>query len=77
MEHIWCAAATAHRGSAIPPGSEPVMVKPGVTGRAQVRAVAGGMVAAAVGLTDLFLPGRAEHQGPDGGGTAAIIADVG
>ncbi len=41
------------------------------------RAVVGGVVAAAVGMTDLFISGGAEHQGPDGGGPVAIIADVG
>jgi cyanuric acid amidohydrolase len=41
------------------------------------RAVVGGVVAAAVGMTDLFISGGAEHQGPDGGGPVAIIADMG
>ena len=41
------------------------------------RAVVGGVVAAAVGRTDLFISGGAEHQGPDGGGPIAIIADAG
>ena len=38
------------------------------------RALVGGVVAAAVGRTDLFVSGGAEHQGPDGGGPIAIIA---
>ena len=38
------------------------------------RAVVGGMVAAAVGRTDVFVSGGAEHQGPDGGGPVAVIA---
>ncbi len=38
------------------------------------RAMVGGVVAAAVGRTDLFVSGGAEHQGPDGGGPIAIIA---
>jgi cyanuric acid amidohydrolase len=38
------------------------------------RAVVGGVVAAAVGFTELFVSGGAEHQGPDGGGPIAIIA---
>jgi cyanuric acid amidohydrolase len=38
------------------------------------RAMVGGVVAAAVGRTDLFVSGGAEHQGPDGGGPVAIIA---
>jgi cyanuric acid amidohydrolase len=38
------------------------------------RALVGGVVAAAVGSTDLFVSGGAEHQGPDGGGPIAVIA---
>ncbi len=41
------------------------------------RAVVGGVVGAAIGQTDLFISGGAEHQGPDGGGPIAIIADMG
>jgi cyanuric acid amidohydrolase len=39
------------------------------------RAMVGGVVAAAIGRTDLFVSGGAEHQGPDGGGPIAIIAE--
>jgi cyanuric acid amidohydrolase len=38
------------------------------------RGVVGGVLAAAVGRTDLFVSGGAEHQGPDGGGPIAVIA---
>ncbi len=38
------------------------------------RALVGGVIAAAVGCTDLFVSGGAEHQGPDGGGPVAVIA---
>jgi cyanuric acid amidohydrolase len=38
------------------------------------RAMVGGVVAAAVGRTDLFISGGAEHQGPDGGGPISVIA---
>lgn len=38
------------------------------------RAVVGGMIASAVGRTDVFVSGGAEHQGPDGGGPVAVIA---
>jgi len=41
------------------------------------RAVVGGVIAAAVGRTDLFVSGGAEHQGPDGGGPVAVIARAG
>lgn len=40
------------------------------------RAAVGGVVGAALGQTDLFISGGAEHQGPDGGGPIAIIAQV-
>lgn len=40
------------------------------------RALVGGVAAAALGRTDLFVSGGAEHQGPDGGGPVAIIARV-
>lgn len=40
------------------------------------RAVVGGVVAAATGLTDLFISGGAEHQGPGGGGPVAVIAEM-
>ena len=38
------------------------------------RALVGGVVAGAVGCTDVFVSGGAEHQGPDGGGPVAVIA---
>jgi cyanuric acid amidohydrolase len=38
------------------------------------RALVGGVLAAAIGRTDLFVSGGAEHQGPDGGGPLAVIA---
>ncbi len=40
------------------------------------RALVGGVIAAAVGRTELFVSGGAEHQGPDGGGPVAVIAKV-
>ena len=38
------------------------------------RALVGGVVAGAVGRTDVFVSGGAEHQGPDGWGPLAVIA---
>lgn len=37
------------------------------------RALVGGVLAGAIGRTDLFVSGGAEHQGPDGGGVVAVI----
>ena len=38
------------------------------------RALVGGVLAAVIGDTELFVSGGAEHQGPDGGGPVAVIA---
>jgi cyanuric acid amidohydrolase len=38
------------------------------------RALVGGVIAAAIGCTELFVSGGAEHQGADGGGPIAVIA---
>lgn len=40
------------------------------------RALVGGVAAAVLGRTDLFVSGGAEHQGPDGGGPVAVIGRV-
>jgi len=40
------------------------------------RALVGGVLAGALGDTQLFVSGGAEHQGPDGGGPVAVIARV-
>ncbi|MDW3225072.1 MAG: ring-opening amidohydrolase [Paracoccaceae bacterium] len=39
------------------------------------RAFVGGVLAGLTGRTDLFISGGAEHQGPDGGGPVAVIAE--
>lgn len=41
-----------------------------------VRGAVGGLVAGVLGDTRIFVSGGAEHQGPDGGGLVALIADV-
>jgi cyanuric acid amidohydrolase len=41
------------------------------------RAFVAGALAGVIGHTALFVSGGAEHQGPDGGGPCAIIADAG
>ncbi|MEM9392330.1 MAG: ring-opening amidohydrolase [Pseudomonadota bacterium] len=40
------------------------------------RAIVGGALSGLVGRTDLFVSGGAEHQGPDGGGPVALIAEL-
>ncbi|WP_205648455.1 ring-opening amidohydrolase [Acuticoccus kandeliae] len=42
-----------------------------------IRGALGGLVAGLVGDTRIFVSGGAEHQGPDGGGLLAIIAETG
>ena len=39
------------------------------------RAMVGGTLGGLIGRTDLFISGGAEHQGPDGGGPVALIAE--
>ena len=40
------------------------------------RAFVAGALAGAIGHTELFVSGGAEHQGPDGGGPCAVIVDA-
>lgn len=40
-----------------------------------IRGALGGLVAGMTGETQLFVSGGAEHQGPDGGGLIAIVAE--
>jgi len=45
-----------------------------VSSTRHARAFVGGALAGLTGISDLFVSGGAEHQGPDGGGPVAIIA---
>lgn len=40
-----------------------------------IRGAVGGLVAGVIGDTRIFVSGGAEHQGPDGGGLIAVIAE--
>ena len=40
-----------------------------------IRGAVGGLVAGVTGETQLFVSGGAEHQGPDGGGLIAVVAE--
>jgi cyanuric acid amidohydrolase len=46
-----------------------------INAQRHVRGAVGGLVASVVGDTRIFVSGGAEHQGPDGGGLIAVIAD--
>ena len=47
-----------------------------INAQRHIRGAVGGMVAAVLGDTRIFVSGGAEHQGPDGGGLVSIIAEV-
>jgi cyanuric acid amidohydrolase len=46
-----------------------------IAGTRHARAFVGGVLAGVFGLTDLYVSGGAEHQGPPGGGPVAIIVE--
>lgn len=46
-----------------------------VAGTRHARAFVGGVLAGVFGMTDLYVSGGAEHQGPPGGGPVAIIVE--
>ena len=48
-----------------------------INAQRHVRGAVGGLVAGVLGDARIFVSGGAEHQGPDGGGLVAVIADVG
>lgn len=45
-----------------------------INAQRHIRGAVGGLVAGVMGETELFVSGGAEHQGPDGGGLVAAIA---
>jgi cyanuric acid amidohydrolase len=46
-----------------------------ISGTRHARAFVGGVLAGVFGITDLYVSGGAEHQGPPGGGPVAIIIE--
>jgi cyanuric acid amidohydrolase len=46
-----------------------------ISGTRHARAFVGGVLAGLFGITDLYVSGGAEHQGPSGGGPVAIIVE--
>lgn len=46
-----------------------------IAGTRHARAFVGGVLAGVFGMTDLYVSGGAEHQGPPGGGPVAIIVE--
>ncbi|QCK87590.1 ring-opening amidohydrolase [Phreatobacter aquaticus] len=47
-----------------------------INAQRHIRGAVGGLVAGVIGDTRIFVSGGAEHQGPDGGGLIAIIAEI-
>jgi cyanuric acid amidohydrolase len=48
-----------------------------INAQRHIRGAVGGLVAGVMGDGRIFVSGGAEHQGPDGGGLIAVIAEVG
>jgi cyanuric acid amidohydrolase len=48
-----------------------------INAQRHIRGAVGGLVAGVLGDTRIFVSGGAEHQGPDGGGLIAVIANDG
>ena len=46
-----------------------------INAQRHIRGAVGGLVAGVLGETQIFVSGGAEHQGPDGGGLIAVIAE--
>jgi cyanuric acid amidohydrolase len=46
-----------------------------ISGTRHARAFVGGVLAGVFGITDLYVSGGAEHQGPPGGGPVAVIVE--
>ena len=68
------AKAEASRGGTIRGARHIMLDDSDIQASRHARALVGGVLAAAIGRTDLFVSGGAEHQGPDGGGPVAVIA---
>jgi cyanuric acid amidohydrolase len=47
-----------------------------INAQRHIRAALGGLASAVLGDGRIFVSGGAEHQGPDGGGLVAIIAEA-
>jgi cyanuric acid amidohydrolase len=69
------AKAEASRGGAVRGLRHTMLDDSDISATRHARAFVAGVLAGATGMTDLFVSGGAEHQGPDGGGPVAIIAE--
>ncbi|NNE83962.1 MAG: ring-opening amidohydrolase, partial [Alphaproteobacteria bacterium] len=73
LDAVLCKAEPATTGEIR--GNRHIMIDDSdINATRHARALVGGVVAGAVGRTDVFVSGGAEHQGPDGGGPVAVIA---
>jgi cyanuric acid amidohydrolase len=48
-----------------------------INAQRHIRGALGGLVSGVLGDSRIFVSGGAEHQGPDGGGLVAVIAECG
>lgn len=67
------AKAEASSGGAIRGSRHTMRDDSDISATRHARGFVGGVLAGLTGLTELFVSGGAEHQGPDGGGPVAII----
>jgi len=68
------AKAEASRSGTIRGSRHTMLDDSDVSATRHARALVGGVLAGALGITELFVSGGSEHQGPEGGGPLAIIA---
>ncbi len=69
------AKAEASRGGSVRGARHTMLTDSDISSTRHARAFVGGVLAGHFGTTSLFVSGGAEHQGPDGGGPVAIIAE--
>lgn len=71
--HAVLAKAEASRSGLIRDARHTMLDDSDIPSSRHARALVGGVLAGALGQTNLFVSGGAEHQGPDGGGPVAVI----
>ncbi|QDG94707.1 ring-opening amidohydrolase (plasmid) [Rhizobium sp. NIBRBAC000502774] len=71
--HAVLAKAEASRSGLIREARHTMLDDSDIPSSRHARALVGGVLAGALGWTNIFVSGGAEHQGPDGGGPVAVI----
>jgi len=70
------AKAEASSGGTLRGFRHTMLVDSDISPTRHARGFTGGVLAGVVGHAELYVSGGAEHQGPDGGGPVAIIAET-